>query len=110
MAQETQCSALISACLHLISTDVPRLLKLRLNAEQLKEVLRMPSIKDIGGERQLRLVASWMNTKHANVSKMNPVDQLDGFLPLVDLQSITEAQFSNFICENHVIVTNQVCR
>ncbi len=41
---ENNCSALISACLPLISTDVPRLLKRRLTTEQLKEVLRLPSI------------------------------------------------------------------
>ncbi len=43
MAQSTNCSKLISACLNLLSTDIPRLLSLNLSAEQLKEVLGLPN-------------------------------------------------------------------
>ncbi len=45
---ETKCSTLISACLPLLSYDIPRLLTLKLSIDQLKEVLRLPSIKVIG--------------------------------------------------------------
>ncbi len=110
MAQQTKCSALISACLPLLSTDVPRLLKLRLTVEQLKEVLSLPSIKGLGGEQQLRLVASWMETGHAATYILNRADQLDSLLPLVDLQSITDASFFNSMREKHFIISNQECR
>ncbi len=110
MARQNKCSALISACLPLISTDVPRLLKRRLTIEQLKEVLRLPSTKGLGGEQQLRLVASWMDNGHAATTILNRADQLDSLLPLVDLQSMTDASFFNFMRENHFIISNQECR
>ncbi len=110
MARETKCSTLISACLPLLSTDIPRLLTLKLNINQLKEVLRLPSIKAIGGEHQLRLVANWMDSEVAPGAKINPVDQLNNLLPLVDIPSITESSMWNFMCENHIIITNQECR
>ncbi len=70
----------------------------------------MPSIKAIGGESQLRLVANWLDREVAPSAQINPVDQLDKLLPLVDLLSITETTMWNFMCENHVIITNQECR
>ncbi len=100
MARQNKSSALISACLPLISTDVPRLLKRRLTTEQLKEVLRLPSIKSLGGEQHLRLVASWMDNGHAATTILNRADQLDSLLPLVDLRSINEASFLDFMREN----------
>ncbi len=110
MAQETKCSALISACLPLLCTDVPRLLKLRLTVDQLKEVLSLPSIKGLGGEQQLRLLASWMDTGHAATTILNRADQLDSLLPLVDLRSINEASFLDFMREKHFIISNEECR
>ncbi len=58
IAQSTNNSVLINACLPLLSTDIPRLLKLKLNIDQLMEVLQLPLVKDIGGEHQLRLAAN----------------------------------------------------
>ncbi len=110
MAQSTNCSALIRACLPLLPTNIPLLLNLKLNAEQLKEALRLPSIKDKGGECQLGLVASWMDTEPATTSQINPVDQLDSLLPFVNLSSITEASFMSIMRENHVIITSQETR
>ncbi len=110
MAQSTNCTALISACLTLLSTDIPRLLTLKLNIDQLREVLRLPSIKAIGGERQLRLVANWMDSEVAAVAQINLVDQLDSLLPLVDLQSITDDILFNFIGENHAMLANHQYR
>ncbi len=110
MAQSTNCSVLIRACLPLLPTNIPFLLNLKLNAEQLEEALRLPSIKDKGGDYQLRLVASWMDTEPATTSHINPVDQLDSLLPVVNLSSITEASFMSIMRENHVIITSQETR
>ncbi len=110
MAQSTNCSKLISACLPLLSTNIPRLLSLNLSAEQLKEVLRLPSITEIAGERQLRLVTNWMDTEETNTSETNPVDLLGSLLPLVDLQSISDDTFLNFIRENHPVLRSHQCR
>ncbi len=110
MARETNSSTLISACLPLLSTDIPRLLKLKFSINQLKEVLRLPSIKAIGGEHQLRLVANWMDSEVTPGVQINPVDQLNNLLPLVDLSSITETSMLNFMCENLAITTNPECR
>ncbi len=110
IAQSTNNSALITACLTLLSTDIPRLLKLKINIDQLKEVLQLASIKDIGGEHQLRLVASWMDTEEATAAQMTNIDQLDSLLPLVDLQSITDDSLLNFMGETHVIIANHQCR
>ncbi len=43
-------------------------------------------------------------------AQINPVDQLDNHLPLVDLLSITETSMWNLMRENHVIIKNQECR
>ncbi len=110
IAQSTNNSALITACLTLLSTDIPGLLKLKLNIDQLKEVLQLPSVKDLGSEHQLRLVANWMGSEVVTAAQLNPVDQLDSLLPLVDLQSITDDTLFNFMGENHVIIANQQCR
>ncbi len=110
MARETKCSTLISACLPLLSTDIPRLLILKLSIDQLKEVLRLPSIKANGGEHQLRLVADWMDNEVAPVAQTSPVDQLENLLPLVDLSSITEKFMLNFMRKNRTITTNPECR
>ncbi len=110
LAQSTNCSTLIRACLPLLSTDIPRLLTLKLNIDQLREVLRLPSIKAIGGERQLRLVVNWMDSEVAAVAQITPVDQLDSLLPLVDLQSITDDILFNFIGENHAMLANHQYR
>ncbi len=100
----------MSACLPLLSTDIPRLLKLKLATEQVKEVLLLRSIKCKGGECQLRLVASWMNNEHATSTIINPVDQLDSLLSSVDLRSLNDPSFLKFMRENHVIITDQECR
>ncbi len=110
MAREAKCSDLIRACLPLLSTDIPRLLTLKLNIDQLKEVLRLPSIRAIGGEHQLRLVVNWMDSEVAAVAQINPVDQLDSLLPLVDLQSIIDDTFINFMGENIAMLANHQYR
>ncbi len=110
IAPSTNCSTLITACLPLLPTDIPRLLKLKLNIDHLKEVLQLSSVQDIGGEHQLRLVASWMDNEVTTAAELTPVDQLDSLLPLVDLQSITDDSLFNFMGENHVIIINQQCR
>ncbi len=58
----------------------------------------------------MRIVANWMDSEVAAVAQINPVDQLDSLLPFVDLPSITETSILNFMCANHVIITNQECR
>ncbi len=98
----------MSACLPLLSTDIPRLLKLKLATEQVKEVLLLPTIT--GGERQLHLVACWMDTAHAATITLHRADQLDSLLPLVDLQSINDASFLDFMNEDHFIISNHECR
>ncbi len=110
IAQSTNNSALITACLTLLSTDIPRLLKSKLNIDQLREVHQLPSVKDTGGEHQLRLVANWMDSEVATAAQLTSVDQLKSLLPLVDLQSITDDSLFNFMGENHVIIANQQCR
>ncbi len=110
MAQSTNNSTLITACLPVLSTDIPRLLTLKLNIGQLMEVLRVPSIKSIGGERQLRLVARWLGSKAASAAQTTPIDLLDSLLPLVDLQSITDDALFNFMGENHAVLRNHQCR
>ncbi len=109
MAQSTNCTTLIRACLTLLSTHIQRLLTLKLNIDKLKEVLRLPSIKAIGGERQLRLVANWMDSEIATAAQ-TPVDHLDSLFPLVDLQSITDDTFINFMGENYALLKNHQYR
>ncbi len=108
IAQSTNSQRLITACLPLLSTDIPMLLRMKPNADQLKETLQLPSIKGIGGERQLRLVASWMDAEQTRTAHPDPVQHLDSLLPLVDLHSIKEDAFINFMCENNAIVAGMV--
>ncbi len=91
-------------------TDIPRLLKLKLNIDHLKEVLQLPSVKELGGEHQLRLLGRWMDSEVATAAKITPVDHLDSLLPLVDLPSITDDSLFNFMGEAHVVFANQQCR
>ncbi len=106
MAQSTNSLKLIKACLPLLFTGIPSLLTLNLNVDQLKEALQLPTIKSIGGERQLRLVASWMEEEQTTTAQFDPLQQLDSLLPLVDLLSIKDDAFINFMCENNAIVAN----
>ncbi len=85
-------------------------LKSKLNIDQLREVLQLSSVKNLGGEHQLRLVASWMDSEVATAAQLTPVDQLDSLLPFMDLQSITDDALFYFMGENHVIIANQQCR
>ncbi len=110
MAQSTNSQTLITACLPLLSTNIPMLLRMKLNVDQLKETLQLPSIKSIGGERQLRLVASWMDAEQTAASQPDPVQQLDNLLPLVDLSSITDESLLDFMGEDYVMVANRQCR
>ncbi len=110
IAQSTNCPALISACLPLLPTDIPRLLKLKLNSEQLKDVLRLPSIKNLGGEHQMRLVASWTESEAVAATQITPIDHLDSLLPLVDLQTFTDDTFINFMGEHHAMLANHQYR
>ncbi len=104
IAQSTNSQTLITACLPLLSTDIPMLLRMEPNADQLKEALQLPSIKGIGGERQLRLVAKWMDVAQPTAAQFDPVQHLDSLLPLVDLLSIKDNVFINFMGENNAIV------
>ncbi len=51
-----------------------------------------------------------MDSEVAAVAQINPVDQLDSLLTLVDLQSITDDILFNFIGENHAMLANHQCR
>ncbi len=106
MAQSTNSQTLITACLPLLSTNIPMLLRMKLNVDQLKEALQLPSIKGLGGERQLRLIASWIDVAQATTAQPDPVQQLDSLLPLVDVLSIKDDAFINFMGENNAIVAN----
>ncbi len=83
---------------------------MKLSLDQMKEFLQLPSVKRIGGERQLRLVADWMDGGHSVISHANPVDQFDNLLSLIDLKSMPDDVFYDFLKENHVIITNDECR
>ncbi len=106
IAQSTNSQTLITACLPLLSTDIPMLLRMKPNVDQLKEALQLPSIKRIGGERQLRLIASWMEVAQTRTAQFHPAEQLDSLLPLVDLLSIKDDILFNFMSENNAIVAN----
>ncbi len=82
------------------------LLRMKLNVDQLKEALQLPSIKRIGGERQLRLIASWVDVAQTTTAQPDSAQQLDSLLPLVDLLSIKDETFINFMGENNAIVAN----
>ncbi len=110
VAQSTNSTTLITACLPLLPTDIPRLMEMKLTVDQLKELLQLPLIKGHGGERQLRVVANWIDDEQASTTKIDPVDRLDSLLPVVDFPSMSEACFLDFICENHVIISNNQCR
>ncbi len=86
------------------------LLRMKPNADQLKKALQLPSIKGIGGERQLRLIASWMDAEQTRTAQFDLVQHLDSLLPLVDLFSITEESLLDFMGEDNVMVTNPPCR
>lgn len=110
IAQATNSTKLITACLTILATDVPRLLEMKLTVDQLKEVLRLPSIKRLGGEQQLRLVTNLVEAEASNSGRIGCVDLLDSLLPLVDLNSITDDAAFDFMGENNAIVTNPQCR
>ncbi len=110
MAQSTNNPALITACLPLLCADIPMFLRMRPNINQLKEALQLPPIKTIGGEGQLRLVAKWMDVGQTTGVQIDPVEQLDNLLPLVDLSSITDAFLLDFMGENNAMVANPQCR
>ncbi len=110
MAQSTNSQTLITACLPLLSTDIPMLLRMKPNVDQLKEALQLPSIKGIGGEGHLRLVANWMDAEQTTAAQLDPVQQFDSLLPLVDLSSISEASLFDFMGEDNVMVANRQCR
>ncbi len=110
IAQSTNSQTLITACLPLLSTDIPMLLRMNLSLDQLKEALQLPSIKRIGGERQLRLIASWMDAEQTRTAQFDLVQHLDSLLPLVDLSSITDESLFDFMGEDNVMVTNPPCR
>ncbi len=58
----------------------------------------------------MRMVAKWVDSEVAPVAQINPIEKLTNLLPLVDLPLITETSIGHFMCENHVIITNQDCR
>ncbi len=106
IAQSTNSQTLITACLPLLSTNIPMLLRMKPNVDQLKEALQLPSIKSIGGERQLRLVANWIDVAQTTTAQPDPIQHLDTLLPLVDLLSIKDDAFIDFMSENNAIVAN----
>ncbi len=76
-----------------------------LSLDQLKEELQRS-----GGERQLRLVASWMDAQQTTAAQFDPVQQLDTLLPLVDLFSLTDKSLFDFMGEDNVMIVNSECR
>ncbi len=110
MAQSTNNPALITACLPLLCTDIPMLVRMKPNINQLKEAFQLPSIKAIGGEGQLRLVAKWMDVEQISGVQNDPVEQLDNLLPLVDFSSMTDATLLDFMGENYAMVASPQCR
>ncbi len=106
IAQSTNSQRLITACLPLLSTDIPTLMRMKLNVDQLNAALQLPSIKNIGGEQQLRLVANWIDVAQTTTAQPDPIQQLDSLLPLVDLRSIKDDAFIDFMSENNAIVAN----
>ncbi len=110
VAQSTNSTTLITACLPLLPTDIPRILQMRLTVDQLKMLFQLPWIKGLGAECQLRLVASWIDADQSSTNRVEPIDQLDILLPEVDMPSMAEACFLYFMSENHVVITNQQCR
>ncbi len=83
---------------------------MKLTLDQMKELLQLPSVKRIGGERQLRLVANWMDGEHSSTGTVDPVGQLDSLLQLMDLKSVTDDAFFDLMSKNHIIMSNEVCR
>ncbi len=110
MAQSTNNPSLITACLPLLCTDIPMFLRMKPNINQLKEAFQLPSIKAIGGEGQLRLVAKWMDVEQTTGAQVDSVEQLDNLLPLVDLSSITDGFLLDFMGENNAIIASPQCR
>ncbi len=110
IAQSTNHKQLITACLPLLASNIPRIVEMKLSLDQMKEVLQLPSIKRIGGERQLRLVAKWMDGGHSAISNVDHVGQLDNLLPLMNLKSISDTAFCHFTGENNIIMQNHECR
>ncbi len=58
----------------------------------------------------MRLVANWMDSEIASAAQTTPVNHLDSLLPLMDLQSMTDDTFINFMGENYALVTNHQYR
>ncbi len=51
-----------------------------------------------------------MDVEQTTGTQVDPVEQLDNLLPLVDLSSITDATFLDFMGENYAMVGNPQCR
>ncbi len=110
IAQSTNNKKLITACLPLLASNIPRIVEMKLTLDEMKELLQLPSVRCIGGERQLRLVANWMDGEHSSTDTVDPVGQLNSLLHVMDLKSVTENAFFDFMSENHIIMSNQACR
>ncbi len=110
IAQSTNNKKLITACLPLLTSNLPRIVDMKLTLNQMKDLLQLPSVRCIGGERQLRLVAHWMDGEHSSTGTVDPVGQLDSLLHLMDLKSITDGGFFDLMSENHIIMSNEACR
>ncbi len=87
------------------AADVLQNLDPNVAVDQLKELLQTPFVKSIGGELQLRLVATWTDSGYPN-----RLDLFNDLLPLIDLKSIRDAAILNIMVENYAILGNAQCR
>ncbi len=110
IAQATNSKRLIIACLPLLASNIPRIVEMNLTLDQMKDLLQLPPITCLGIERQLRLVANWMDEGHSATSYADPVDQLDNLLPFMDLKSMSDDAFCDFMSEDNIIMQSHECR
>ncbi len=64
----------------------------------------------LGIERQLRLVSNWMDDAHPDAGHDDLVGQFNSLLPYMDLKSMSDDAFCDFMSEDNVIMQNHECR
>ncbi len=110
IAQATNSKRLITACLPLLASNIPRIVEMKLTLDQMKDLLQLPSITCLGIERQLRLVSNWMDDAHPDAGHDDLVGQFNSLLPFMDLKSMSDDAFCDFMSEDNVIMQNHECR
>ncbi len=83
---------------------------MKLTLDQMKDLLQLPSIKCLGVERQLRLVSNWMDDAHPDAGHDDLVGQFNSLLPFMDLKSMSDNAFCDFMSEDNIIMQNHECR